>query len=332
MKAWRLQELGDPWDVLSLDEVDPPTPGRGEARVRSAASDLNFADILQCQGSYQERLDPPFTPGMSVAGTVVEVGPECDLAVGDRVLGSTTSGWGGYAEESLIRTDNVRHVPTDVPLDAAAAMNVIYGTGWVALHRRGQLQPGETVLVLAAAGGVGSAAVQMSKVHGCTVIAAAGGADKVEVCRQLGADVVVDYNSDDLYQSVMDATDGRGCDVIYDPVGGDYFDVARRLVAWEGRLLVVGFASGGIPQAPLNHVLVKNYSIVGVHMGGYRGRMDEVLDECYSELWQLVANGTLDPLVSRELELDQLMEGLMALNNRGTTGRVMLLPQGKGLE
>ena len=164
------------------------------------------------------------------------------------------------------------------------------------------------------------------------MIAAAGGADKVEVCRQLGADVVVDYNSDDLYQSVMDATDGRGCDVIYDPVGGDYFDVARRLVAWEGRLLVVGFASGGIPQAPLNHVLVKNYSIVGVHMGGYRGRMDEVLDECYSELWQLVANGTLDPLVSRELELDQLMEGLMALNNRGTTGRVMLLPQGKGLE
>ena len=329
MRAWRLHELGDPWDVLELQEVESPTPGPGEARVRVGATDLNFADILQCQGKYQERVDPPFTPGMSVAGTVVEVGSECELGVGDRVLGLTTSGWGGFAEESIVRGDNVRAVPADVPLDAAAAMNVIYGTGWFALHRRGQLQPGETVLVLAAAGGVGSAAVQMSKVHGCTVIAAAGGPEKVEVCRQLGADVVVDYNAEDLYTAVMDATGGRGCDVIYDPVGGEYFDVARRLVAWEGRLLVVGFASGPIPQAPMNHCLVKNYSLVGVHMGGYRGRMDEVLDECYSELWGLVAAGTLEPLVSSELALDDLMQGLMALNNRGTTGRVMLLPNGK---
>ena len=168
--------------------------------------------------------------------------------------------------------------------------------------------------------------MQMAKVHGCTVIAAAGGPDKVEVCRKLGADVVVDYTNDDLYTSVMEATNGRGCDVIYDPVGGDYFDVARRLVAWEGRLLVVGFASGPIPQAPANHLLVKNYSIVGVHMGGYRGRMDDVLDQCYDELWGLVADGTLEPLVSSELALDELMDGLVALNNRGTTGRVMLMP------
>jgi NADPH:quinone reductase len=326
MRAWRLHELGDPWDVLQLEEVESPTPGSGQARVKVGATDLNFADILQCQGTYQERVDPPFTPGMSVAGTVVEVGPDCGLSIGDRVLGLTTSGWGGYAEESIVHGAGMRHVPADVPLSSAAAMNVIYGTGWFALHRRGQIQPGETVLVLAAAGGVGSAAVQMAKVHGCRVIAAAGGPDKVEVCRQLGADVVIDYNADDLYQSVMDATDGRGCDVIYDPVGGDYFDIARRLVAWEGRLLVVGFASGPIPQAPANHILVKNYSVVGVHMGGYRGRMDEVLDECYDELWPQVADGTLDPLVSSELALDDLMDGLVALSNRGTTGRVMLIP------
>ena len=326
MRAWRLSELGDPWDVLSLQEIESPTPGTGEARVAVSASDLNFADILQCQGQYQVRLDPPFTPGMSVAGTVVEAGPECDLKPGDRVLGMTTSGWGGYAEEALVRGEEMRIVPANVSLPVASAMNVIYGTGWTALHRRGHMQPGETVLVLAAAGGVGSAAVQMAKVHGCTVIAAAGGRDKVEVCRSLGADVVVDYNSEDLYEKVMAATSGRGCDLIYDPVGGDYFDVARRLVAWEGRLLVVGFASGDIPSAPANHLLVKNYSVVGVHMGGYKGRMDEVLDECYSQLWEMVSNGTLDPLVSRELRLEELMGGLVDLSGRKTTGRVMLRP------
>tara|TARA_B100001173_G_scaffold239490_1_gene209258 strand:+ start:1088 stop:2077 length:990 start_codon:yes stop_codon:yes gene_type:complete len=326
MRAWRLTELGDPWDVLSLQEVESPTPGVGEARVQVSASDLNFADILQCQGQYQVRLDPPFTPGMSVAGTVVEAGSECGLEVGDRVLGMTASGWGGYAEEALVRGHEMRIIPDSVSLPAAAAMNVIYGTGWTALHRRGQMQPGETVLVLAAAGGVGSAAVQMAKAHGCVVIAAAGGQDKVDVCKSLGADVVVDYNSEDLYDKVMEATSGRGCDLIYDPVGGEYFDIARRLVAWEGRLLVVGFASGDIPVAPANHVLVKNYSVVGVHMGGYKGRMDEVLDDCYEELWELVGSGALDPLVSKELTLDNLMEGLVDLSSRKTTGRVMLRP------
>ena len=326
MRAWRLSELGDPWDVLSLEEVESPSPGVGEARVQVSASDLNFADILQCQGQYQVRLDPPFTPGMSVAGTVVEVGSDCELQVGDRVLGMTASGWGGYAEEALVRGHEMRIVPNDVSLPAAAAMNVIYGTGWTALHRRGQMLPGETVLVLAAAGGVGSAAVQMAKAHGCTVIAAAGGQDKVEVCRSLGADVVVDYNSEDLYEKVMDATSGRGCDLIYDPVGGEFFDIARRLVAWEGRLLVVGFASGDIPTAPANHVLVKNYSVVGVHMGGYKGRMDDILDHCYDELWELVGSGALVPFVSKELHLENLMEGLVDLSSRKTTGRVMLRP------
>jgi|TARA_B110000444_G_scaffold183098_1_gene172043 NADPH2:quinone reductase len=326
MKAWRLSELGDPWDVLKLQEVDSPVPGDGKARVKVAACDLNFADILQCQGTYQVRVNPPFTPGMAVAGTVQAVGNGCDLKIGDRVLGMTSSGWGGYAEEALVQGSDMRIVPENVSLAAASAMNVIYGTGWVALHRRGNMQPGETVLVLAAAGGVGSAAVQMAKVHGCKVIAAAGGPQKVQVCLDLGADVAIDYKSEDLYEKVMEATDGRGCDLIYDPVGGEYFDVARRLLAWEGRLLVVGFASGTIPSAPANHALVKNYSIVGVHMGGYRHRMDEVLDECYKELWEMVASGTLDPLVSQELHLEDLMDGLISLSNRGTTGRVLLRP------
>ena len=326
MKAWRLDELGDPWDVLKLQEVDSPLPGDGEARVEVTACDLNFADILQCQGTYQVRVELPFTPGMSVAGTVQAVGNGCDLKIGDRVLGMTSSGWGGYAEEALVRGSDMRIVPDNVSLPAASAMNVIYGTGWVALHRRGNMQPGETVLVLAAAGGVGSAAVQMAKVHGCKVIAAAGGPEKVEVCRELGADVCIDYKSEDLYEKVMEATDGKGCDLIYDPVGGEYFDIARRLLAWEGRLLVVGFASGTIPSAPANHALVKNYSIVGVHMGGYRHRMDDVLDTCYDDLWKLVASGRLEPLVSSELQLGELNDGLIALSNRSSTGRLLLRP------
>ena len=326
MRAWRLNELGYPWDVLELGEYSSPEPGRGQARITVEATDLNFADILHCQGTYQERWDPPFTPGMGACGTVEAVGPECDLEVGDRVIGSGTAGWGGYASEALIRGATARRIPDDVSIPAACAANVIYGTAWFSLYRRGQMQAGETVLVLAAAGGVGSAAVQMAKAAGCTVFAAAGGPAKVQTCRELGADVVIDYDNDDLYQSVQDATGGRGCDIVYDPVGGKYFDVARRLVAWEGRLLVVGFASGTIPQAPANHLLVKNYSVVGVHMGGYRGRMDEVLEECYAELWPQVADGRLDPLVSQELPLDGLIDGLRDLHERKTTGRVLLRP------
>ncbi|WP_419840909.1 NADPH:quinone oxidoreductase family protein [Candidatus Poriferisodalis sp.] len=326
MRAWRLNELGYPWDVLELGEYDSPEPGPGQARIAVEAADLNFADILHCQGTYQERWDPPFTPGMGACGTVTALGPECGLDIGVRVIGNSAGGWGGYASEALIKCATARRVPDDVSLPAACAANVIYGTAWFSLYRRGQMRAGETVLVLAAAGGVGSAAVQMAKAAGCTVLAAAGGPAKTETCRGLGADVVIDYDSDDLYQNVMDATGGRGCDIVYDPVGGEYFDVARRLVAWEGRLLVVGFASGTIPSAPANHVLVKNYSVVGVHMGGYRGRKDEVLEECYAEIWPQVANGTLEPLISRQLPLEGLLDGLRDLHERRTTGRVLLRP------
>lgn len=326
MLAWRLHELGDPWDVLKLEDVPSPVPGSTEARIAVEACDLNFADILQCQGTYQERIQPPFTPGMSAAGTVVEVGADCALAEGDRVIGLGHKGWGGYAQEAVVTCATVRAVPADVPLPTAVAAYTIFGTAWFSLVRRGQMKAGETVLVLAAAGGVGSAAVSLAKAAGCVVIAAAGGDAKVEVCRQLGADVVIDYDAEDLRDAVLRATDGRGCDIVYDPVGGDYFDAARRVVAWEGRLLVVGFASGKIPSAPANHVLVKNYSVVGVHMGGYRGRMDAVADECFAELWPQIASGDIAPLVSRELPLAELPDGLRALAGRQTTGRVLLRP------
>lgn len=326
MKAWRLSELGLPWDVLRLEDFDSPAPTPGTVRVRVEANDLNFADILQCQGTYQEKRNPPFTPGMSAAGEIVALGEGVSLQVGQRIVGSCADGWGGYAEEALVSAATVHVLPDHVDSRMAAGMHVTHGTAWFALHRRGQLQPGETVLVLAAAGGVGAAAVQLAKAHGCRVIAAAGGPEKVEVCRQLGADVAIDYTNDDLYELVMAATNGNGADVVYDPVGGPYFDIARRLVAFEGRLLVVGFASGTIPTAPANHLLVKNYAIVGVHMGLYRTKAPEVIDHCYEQMWELLRTGAVDPLISETVGLADLPAGLRRLSERTTTGRVLFVP------
>ncbi len=326
MRAWQIHQLGDPWEALQLDDVPSPEPRPGQVRIAVEGTDLNFADILQCQGSYQVKLTPPFTPGMNSAGCIVAVGDGVELAIGQRVTGSTAAGFGGFAEEAILEASGCVVVPDDVDAVSAVAMHVTYGTSWFALHRRGNLQPGETVLVLAAAGGVGSSAVQMAKAHGCFVLAAAGGAEKVQVCRDLGADVAIDYASEDLYQRVMDETAGRGVDVVYDPVGGDYFDIARRLVAWEGRLLVVGFAAGRIPQAPMNHVLVKNYSLVGVHMGGYRVADPTPFAQCYEELYELLRSGSIEPLVSQHLGLHDLPAGLKDLADRKTTGRVVFDP------
>ncbi|MCP4083971.1 MAG: NADPH:quinone oxidoreductase family protein [Actinomycetia bacterium] len=326
MRAMRLNELGDPWDLLRLEELEPPQPTGDTSRIRVEACDLNFADILQCQGLYQERHDPPFTPGLSAAGVIDAVGPDSPFAIGQRVIGTTAGGWGGYAEQALLAS-TIEPVPDDIDGLTASAINVTHGTAWFALHQRGHLQRGESVLVLAAAGGVGSAAVQMAKAHDCTVIAAAGGPEKVDLCRRLGADVVIDYRADDLYDSVMEATSGRGVDVVYDPVGGESFDVARRLLAWEGRLLVVGFASGDIPSAPANHVLVKNYSVVGVHMGGYRTQAPEALAQCYAELYEMLRQGLIEPVITEQVNFDTLGDALHRLANRGTSGRVVFAPQ-----
>ncbi len=325
MKAWQMKQLGDPWDGLTLDDVRLPEVTPGLCRVKVDATDLNFADILQCQGAYQVKAEPPFTPGMSLVGTVVEEN-ETRYEPGDRIVGQPLLGSGGFAEEALMLASQVTRVPGGVDPVMSAAMHVTYGTAWFGLHLRGNLRPEETVLVLAAAGGVGSAAVDLAKVHGCWVIAAAGGKEKTDACLKLGADEVVDYSSEDLYQRVMELTDGRGVDVVYDPVGGEYFDVARRLVAWEGKYLVIGFAAGSIPSAPMNHALVKNYSLVGVHMGGYRGRDDKPFERCYDELYDQLLNGKLSPLIDRVVGFSELPDALHALANRQTIGRLVFTP------
>ena len=326
MRAWQMPVLGDPWDTLTKVEAALPKPAAGALHIRVEATDLNFADILQCQGSYQVKLTPPFTPGMSAAGTVIATGDGVTFEVGQRLVGPTIAPFGGFAEKAVLLAEQVQPVPDALSCSDAAAAHVTYATAWFALHHRGRLRPGETVLVLAAAGGVGSAAVQMARAHGCWVAAAAGGEEKVAICERLGADLAIDYATQDLYQRVMEATDGRGVDVVYDPVGGEFFNTTRRLLSWEGRLLVVGFASGTIPSAPANHLLVKNYDIVGVHMAGYRDRHPDIVNRCYRQLHQQLVDKAIEPLVNEVIGFDALPDGLARLATRRTIGRVVFDP------
>ena len=327
MKAWQINELGDPWTKLTIAEVALPKAPETVCRVEVEAVDLNFAEILQCQGSYQVKLTPPFTPGMYAVGRVVEAGAAAGHGVGDRIFGPAYKGYGSYAQECFLIGTEATKLATGIDPVQVVAMHVTYSTAWFGLHHRGQLQPGETVLVLAAAGGVGAAAVELAKLHGCRVIAAAGGSEKTDACLQMGADEAVDYNSEDLYEKVMALTDGQGVNVVYDPVGAHYFDIAKRLIAWEGRYLIIGFAAGTIPSAPLNHALVKNYSLVGVHMGGYRGRDDQPLTACYDELYKLLLEERINPLVDAVIGFDQLPMMMKRLADRKSKGRSVFDPR-----
>ena len=326
MRAWQVHELGDPVDVLRLDEVPVPEPAAGEVRIEVEAVALNFPDVLLCQGKYQERPPLPFTPGLEVAGRVVAVGDGSSYAVGQRVLASPPLPRGGLAEQVLAPDEATFAIPDSLSATKAAAMFITYQTGWAGLHRRAQLQSGETLLVHAGAGGVGSAAIQLGTAAGARVIATAGGPEKVEICRSLGAEIAIDYLAEDFVQVVKDATGGRGADVIYDSVGGDTFDRSRKCIAFEGRLLVVGFAGGRIADAPTNHALVKNYSIVGLHWGLYRQMEPALIPAIHDELMALHAKGAIDPLVYSELPLEDAPQALAKLGGRGTYGKVVLRP------
>jgi NADPH:quinone reductase len=326
MWGWQVHELGDPADALVWGEIPDPEPGPGQVLVRVHAVACNFPDILLCQGRYQEKPEPPFTPGMEIAGEVVAAGEGAVARVGDRVLGMPPMGEGGYAELAVLDADSTLPWPDGMSAGQAAGMFVTYQTGICALEHRAKLQAGETLLVHAAAGGVGSAAVQLGKALGARVIGTAGGADKCAVARQMGADDVVDYATEDLVTRVKELTDGRGADVIYDPIGGDVFDASRRLVAFEGRILVIGFVAGRFAEAPTNHVLIKNYAVVGVHWAFYRRVAPEWIPRWQGRLNDLWAERKIAPLVGAELPLREAPEALRRLGSRGTTGKVVLVP------
>ena len=318
MKAWRVHELGEPADVLRFEDVDIPTPGEGQVLVQVRGVGLNFPDLLMIAGKYQERPPLPFIPGVELTGEVVDTG--------QRVIGVPTGISGAFAEYAVMDRAAAWQVPDGMPDDQAAALYVTYQTGHVGLHRRARLQPGEVVLVHAGAGGVGSAAIQLAKVAGATVIATAGGPEKVAVCRDLGADHAIDYLAEDFVGPVKEITAGRGADVIYDPVGGDIFDSSRKCIAFEGRIVVVGFTSGRIAEAPTNHALVKNYSVVGLHWGLYRTHEPTLISEVHDQLSRLYAEGAIKPLVSQTLPLGEAPQALDALRRRETIGKVVLTP------
>jgi len=324
MQAWRVHQLGEPEAALRLDDVDPPVPGPREVLVDVAAASLNFPDVLMCRGEYQVRSPLPFTPGLEVSGVVRAVGAEVDGdLVGRRVLAFSTSGSGGLAEQTVASVTSTFPIPDSLGDAAASALHVTYQTGHVALHRRARLQPGETLLVHAGAGGVGSAAIQLGLAAGARVIATAGGAEKVRVCRDLGAELVVDYRSDDFVAAVKELTDGRGADVVYDPVGGDTYDRTTKCIAFEGRILIVGFTGGRFAAARTNHLLIKNYSVIGVYWGLYGEVRPDVVRETHDALIDLHRAGKIAPLISREIDMAEVPAALASLGSRGTWGKVV---------
>ncbi len=323
MQAWRVHELGDPAAVLRLEEVEALLPGPGEVLVEVRATALNFFDILLCQGTYQEKPPLPFTPGAEVSGTVAAVGDGVDLAVGQRVIALPPLPQGGYAQQVVAPAANTFPVPDAMSFEEAAAFFVVYQTGYFALHRRARLVTGETVLVHAGAGGVGSAAIQLAGAAGAHVIATAGGAEKAEVCRHLGAEVAIDYGTEDFVEIVKRETKGRGADVIFDPVGGDIFDRSRRCIAFEGRLVVIGFAGGRVAEAPTNHVLVKNYSVVGLHWGLYNTLMPHLIVKAHGELMRLYEEGRVKPLIYRAVPFAEIPAALDLIASRATWGKLV---------
>jgi NADPH2:quinone reductase len=322
MRAVVCTEYGSQ-DKLSIGDVPDPVAGPGEIVIDMAAASLNFPDLLVIAGLYQFKPEPPFVPGAEGAGTVSAVGPDVtSVKVGQRVMGVGVQG--AFAEKWLIDAAAVIPVPDDMDFETAAALTLAFGTSYHALKQRAALQPGETLLVLGGAGGVGSAAVEIGKAMGATVIVAASTDEKLEFCRDIGADMTINYATDDLKASVKDLTGGRGADVIYDPVGGDLTEQAFRAIAWEGRHLVVGFASGDIPKIPLNLPLLKGASIIGVFWGSFTKREPEVNTKNGAELFAMLSDGTLKPRVTSVILLEDFETAFDLMASRKAKGKVVL--------
>jgi NADPH2:quinone reductase len=324
MRAMIVDRWCEPAD-MRLVELPDPEPGPGQVAIEVRAIGCNFFDILMVQGKYQVRPPFPFSPGGEVAGVVRAVGPNVTgFAPGDRVF--ALLGWGGYASMALAPEAVVTRMPDAMPFEHGAAFGIVYQTSYFGLVYRANLQPGETLLVHAAAGGVGLAAVEIGKALGARVLATAGSAAKLDVARRQGADEAYDYSTPDWVERVKQATGGRGADVIYDPVGGEIFDLSTKCIAFSGRILVVGFASGTIPTVQLNRVLLKNISIVGLHWGAYHLHDPGKIPQAMAALFDLYERGALRPVVSSTHPLADAAAALAEIASRRSTGKVVLIP------
>ncbi|UVJ44223.1 NADPH:quinone oxidoreductase family protein [Pseudomonas sp. LS1212] len=322
MKAVLCKAFG-PAETLALEEVASPQATKNEILLDVHAAGVNFPDTLIIEGKYQFKPPFPFSPGGEAAGVVSAVGDKVThLKVGDRVMALT--GWGSFAEQIAVPGYNVLPIPPNMDFTTAAGFSMTYGTSMHALKQRGQLQPGETLLVLGASGGVGLAAVEIGKAMGARVIAAASSAEKLAVAKAAGADELINYSETNLKDEIKRLTDGNGVDVIYDPVGGDLFDQAIRSIAWNGRLLVVGFASGRIPELPVNLALLKGAAVIGVFWGSFAQRQPADNAANFKELFGWYGEGKLKPLVSQMYPLERAGEAIDALGQRKTVGKVVV--------
>jgi NADPH:quinone reductase len=324
MRAIAVDRWMDPGD-LKVSEVPEPVLLPGSLRVDVKAAGCNFFDILMLQGRYQVKPPFPFVPGAEVAGVVLEVGDGVEgFRPGDRVLAS--SGLGGFAERAVVAARGAYAMPAGMRFEEGACFPIVYPTGYAGLVHRGRLREGETVLVHAAAGGVGLAAVQIGKALGARVIATAGGAEKCQVALRAGADLAIDYGSEDFVARVKQITEGRGADVIYDSVGGDVFEKSLKCIAWNGRLVVIGFAGGTIPSVAANRILLKNIEVTGLHWGAYAQHQPRSIPEVFRALFDLYEEGKIRPVVFRTFPLEEAGQALLALGSRRTWGKVILAP------
>jgi NADPH2:quinone reductase len=324
MRAVVVDRLMEPKDLRVVDTAEPELHPGGLA-VDVKAAGCNFFDILMTQGRYQVKPPLPFVPGAELAGVVSAVGAEVDgVRVGDRVLASTPLG--AFAEQAVVSARTAWRMPDGMTFEEGAAFPIVYPTSYAALVLRANLRAGETLLVHAAAGGVGLAAVQIGKALGARVLATAGGPDKLAVAREAGAEVGIDYRDADWVEQVKAATQGRGADVIYDSVGGDVLDQSLKCIAWSGRLLVIGFASGRIPEIKANRILLKNIAVIGLHWGAYAVHEPARVPEVVSALFRLYDAGAIRPVIGGRYPLAHVAEALEALGSRQTYGKLVIVP------
>ena len=322
MKAVLCHKFGPP-ESLQLETIDPPLPGAGEALIDVKATALNFPDVLMIEGKYQSQPPLPFSPGGEVAGVVSAVGAGVsEVKVGDRVFAGC--GHGGMREALCVKAKELRSIPSDMSFVQASGISTTYGTSYYALKQRANLKPGENLLVLGAGGGVGIAAVELGRAMGARVIAAASTQEKRDAALKAGAHEVIDYSDGELKDKVKALTDGKGADVIYDPVGGELFDQVMRCINWDGRVLVVGFAAGDIPRLPINLVLLKSCQVVGVFYGAFIAREPEETAQNFREILDLYSQGKINPLVGQTFPLTDYAQALRCLSERRAIGKVVV--------
>ena len=324
MRALVCHTLSDDFSGVEVREVAVPEPGPGQVRIKVRATSINFPDLLLCQGKYQLKLEPPFTPGMDIAGIIDALGDGVDqFSLGDEVCGGAR--FGGFADYAIVNAEGLQQKPDSMSFEQAASYSAAYLTAYVSLVRRGRLQAGETLLVHGASGGVGMAAVDVGKLLGATVIATGGSDEKLTNVKAYGADHVIN-TADGFRTKVKDLTDGRGADVIYDPVGGDIFDESVRCIAFDGRLLVIGFTSGRIANVATNMPLIKGFSVVGVRAGEYGRQFPERGRENVKQIWDWAREGKTRPYVHASLPLEQTLDGFRELQNRKVVGKLIITP------